>query len=82
MNPLGDFYDTLSRISDENREFKNYFKKMLTKIPSDDRIDAIEKLILVRHDILNKSRFISKNEADVYLNVLKDLNERILRRLK
>jgi hypothetical protein len=64
-NPLGDFYDTLSRISNENITLRNkYFKKMLTSVPNDDRLEAIEKLILVRHDIMNKSNFVSMDEVD------------------
>ena len=81
-NPLGAFYDTLSRATDENINLRNYFKKMLTNVPNDDRIEAIEKLILVRHDIMNKSHFVSEHEVDTYMNVLRDINKRILKRLK
>ncbi len=82
MNPLTMFDDVMNSEMEKKKKFLEKFKKSIKIFEDNDSIKAIENLILTRKMIIKKVNFNSDTEVSVYIHILKDLNERILKRLK
>ena len=85
MNPLGQFYDEFERERKIRSRNKAKFIKKFTDISTNEKILALEELITARRNVIERGKsgmFASESEMNVYLNIIKDFDKRILSYLK